>query len=185
MRPLQAREQRWVFGLVLLVSACGPGLTLALPSSDSQKVCEAIDDCAQGGDYGWLTTCDANAQDLEQQATASGCTSVYNSYYSCANSSYTCTGVTPMFPGCDPQRAALEACLNAAPEQSACAAYEAELSNCPADAGSPPDANPIITACTLTLQCQARCYLTSVSNGCAPSLAELNAYTTCAQSCTP
>ena len=185
LRRLQLTQKNWTLGLLLLVSACGPGLTLALPSSDAQKVCEAVDDCAQDGDYGWLTTCNANAQALEQQATASGCASVYDGYYSCANASYTCTGVTPTFPGCDTERAALESCLNAAPQQSACTAYEAELSNCPADAGSSSGSSPIITACTLNLQCQARCYLTSVSNGCAPSLGELDAFTACAQSCPP
>lgn len=172
-------------GLLLLLPSCGPGFTLALPSSDAQKVCEGVDDCAQGGDEGWLTTCYANVQALAQQADASGCTAAYNAYYSCANSAYTCTGATPTFPGCDQQRGGLEACLNAAPQQSACSVYETELANCPADAGSSAGPNPIITACTLRVQCQARCYIVTVSNACAPSLSDLDAYTACALSCPP
>jgi hypothetical protein len=183
--PLPMVRRSLQLGLLLFLSACGPGFTLALPSSDAQKVCEGIDDCAQGGDYGWLTTCYANTQALSQQADGSGCTSVYNAYYACANANYTCTGATATFPGCDVQRASLESCLNAAPQQSACAAYQAELANCPADAGSSPGQNPIITACTLSAQCQARCYLTSVTNACSPSLADLSAYSACALSCPP
>jgi hypothetical protein len=40
-------------------------------------------------------------------------------------------------------------------------------------------------ACTAARDCQARCYLTSVSNICAPRVDEIEAVSGCAATCPP
>ncbi len=164
---------------------CGPGLTLTTVPTAAQSVCYNVDECAQGGSYDWLQSCYASALTLQQQSTASGCGSLYNAYYSCANSNYSCQGITPLFPGCDSQSMSLEACLNAATAESACAKYDVALASCPADAGTQPPGSPIVSPCSLNLQCQAQCYLSNVSNVCNPGLTELGAFSACANACPP
>lgn len=176
-------RRRGLCGCLVMALAgwgCGPGNTVTTVTTPG-SVCESIDECAQGGSYTWLDGCQAQVHSLDQQAAASGCQSLYEAYFGCANSSFVCVGVTATFPGCDGPRNDLEACLNAAPTQSACAAYASQTAEC-SDAGlaTPP---PIPAACTLNLQCQAQCYLSNVSNLCAPALTELSAFGQCAQSC--
>ncbi len=172
---------------LFMVSAlsCGPGLTLTTVPTAAQSVCYNVAECAQGGSYSWLQSCYSEALALQQQASASGCSTPYNDYYSCANSSYTCQGITPSFPGCDAKLATLEACLNAATADSACAKYEAELASCPPASGTQPPDSPIVSPCSLNLQCQAQCYLSNVSNVCNPGLTELDAFSQCANACPP
>jgi hypothetical protein len=183
---MSGRHQRLLAGLLwLAAAACGPGLTLAPVPTAAQSVCQDVDDCAQGGDNGWLQRCYGQAQTLQQQSVASGCGPLYDGYYGCQASSYSCQGATPIFVGCSSQRTALEACLNAASAGSACAAYQAKLAACPPPTGNSPPGSPIVTPCTVNLQCQAQCYLDSVANVCAPGLSELDAFSLCASSCPP
>jgi hypothetical protein len=171
----------WILG----AASCGPGLTITAPLTDAEWVCELVDECAQGGSNVWLQSCDAQALELQQQATLSGCAHPYGVYYACARSSFACQGITPLFPSCDEKRATLESCLAAATAQSACASYDAKLAACPGGSGRSPPGSPILAACSLNAQCQARCYLNSVANVCAPGLGELGAFSQCAQTCPP
>jgi hypothetical protein len=171
--------------LSVLAVACGPGLTLTTVPTDAESVCYNVDECAQAGSYSWLQSCNAEALTLQQQSDASGCGSLYDAYYSCANSNYTCQGITPSFPGCDTQLTSLEACLNAATAESACAQYTAKLASCPPESGTQPPGSPIVSPCSLSLQCQAQCYLSYVSNLCNPGLTELSAFSSCANACPP
>jgi hypothetical protein len=171
--------------LSVLALSCGPGLTLTTVPTDAESVCYNVDECAQGGSYSWLQSCNAEALTLQQQSEASGCGSLYDGYYACANSNYNCQGITPLFPGCDKQLGSLEACLNAATAQSACAEYTAKLANCPPGSGTAPPGSPIVSPCSLNLQCQAQCYLSNVSNVCNPGLTELDAFANCANACPP
>jgi hypothetical protein len=109
------RRPRELLGALcgVLALSCGPGLTLTTVPTDAQSVCYNVDECAQGGSYNWLQSCEAEALTLQQQSDESGCGSLYSGYYACANSNYTCQGITPLFPGCDTQLSSLEACLNA------------------------------------------------------------------------
>ena len=165
--------------------SCGPGLTLTTVPTDAESVCYSVDECAQGGDYGWLQSCNAEALLLQQQASASGCGSLYDGYYACANSNFNCEGITPLFPGCDAKLSALESCLNAATADSACAQYTAMLAACPPGSGESPTGSPIVMPCSLNLQCQAQCYISIVSDVCNPGLSELSAFSHCANACPP
>ena len=119
-------------------------------------------------------------------AAKTGCSSAYEAYYSCADSSFSCRGATSTFPGCDESLAALDRCLGAATSNTACVALTMAQTGCtggPApdagvDGGPPP-------ACTAARDCQARCYLNQVANVCAPRVDELENVTTCAASCPP
>ena len=175
-----------VFSLLALSAlGCGPGLTLTSVPTDAESVCYSVDECAQGGSYSWLQSCESEASTLQQQSSASGCGSLYSAYYSCANSNFNCQGTTPQFPGCDSALGALETCLNAASAESACGMYVAKTASCPDGTGTSPPGSPIVTPCSLNLQCQASCYLSNVSNVCNPGLTELNAFTQCADACPP
>jgi hypothetical protein len=183
---MDARHKALICALCsVLALGCGPGLTLTTVPTDAESVCYNVDECAQGGSYTWLQNCNAEALTLQQQSEASGCSSLYDGYYACANSNYTCQGITPLFPGCDEKLSALEACLNAATAQSACAQYTAKLANCPPGSGTAPPGSPIVSPCSLNLQCQAQCYLSNVSNACNPGLTELDAFSQCATACPP
>ncbi len=183
---MAARQKLLIAALLSgLALGCGPGLTLTTVPTDAESVCYNVDECAQAGSYSWLQSCTAEALTLQQQADASGCGSLYDGYYACANSNYTCQGITPSFPGCDAQLSALEACLNAATAQSACAEYTAKLAMCPPGSGTAPPGSPIVSPCSLNLQCQAQCYLSNVSNLCNPGLTELGAFSSCANACPP
>jgi hypothetical protein len=158
-------------------------LSVAGPACDShqQSVCQKIGDCSQGGDSDWIARCQAEADALRSEAAGNGCAGAFDRYYSCADSSYSCQGATATFPGCDQARAELDACLAAATATTACAMLSAAEAVCgatSADAGVPP-------ACTAARDCQARCYLTSVTNVCAPRVDEIESLTACAAVCPP
>lgn len=183
---MAGRQQNLISSLFsVLALSCGPGLTLTTVPTDAESVCYNVDECSQAGSYNWLQSCTAEALTLQQQSEASGCGSLYDGYYACANSNYNCQGITPLFPGCDQKRSSLEACLNAATAQSACAQYTARLANCPPGTGTAPPGSPIVSPCSLNLQCQAQCYLSNVSNLCNPGLTELDAFSKCANACPP
>jgi len=175
------RASAWAFwlGLAIAAAAC---------SSHRDNVCQAIGDCSRGGDNDWIASCEAEARALGTEAAAIGCSSVFSAYYSCADSSYSCQGATATFPGCDDELAALDQCIAAATTSTTCAMLAAAQVDCgmSADggAGAGPDGGAPL-ACTAARDCQARCYLTSVSNICAPRVDEIESVTACAATCPP
>jgi hypothetical protein len=183
---MNGRQKNLAAGLLTLSAlGCGPGLTLTTVPTDAESVCYSVDECTQSGSYLWLQSCEAEALTLQQQSSASGCGGLYNDYYSCADSNFNCQGITSLFPGCGAQLTALEACLNAASAESACALYVSKTASCPQGTGTSPPGSPIVTPCSLNLQCQAQCYLSNVSNVCNPGLTELDAFSQCANACPP
>ncbi len=154
---------------------------LAGCDSDADNVCEDIGDCAQGGNYMFIQSCQSQASELATEASASGCLTLYDAYYACAAANYDCTGATPSFPGCSSARGALETCLAKGAAKNACGMLDAALAACGADAGpSPPPSVPCATGGV----CEAQCYLDSVPDVCVPRPAELSAFTQCASQCT-
>jgi hypothetical protein len=176
-------------------------------SSNSDSVCEDIGDCAQGGSSSWITSCQSEADLLQEQANASGCGNAFTAYYSCANSHYACNGATPSFPGCDSQLGALDTCLAAITAGSYCTqltAAEAACASAALDSGSGSDSGkgedagasgtPVLgdagpipppPACNLARDCLAQCYLANVGDVCAPAVNELQASDICAATCPP
>ena len=153
--------------------------------SHADSVCEDIGDCAQGGAYEFITACQTQAQTLATQASASGCAAQYNDYNACANNNFTCTGITPSFPGCQASLSSLEACLAAGEAKNACGMLDTALAACPGepdggagDAGVPP------APCTDGGVCEAQCYLDSLDDVCTPTPAGLDAFSQCASQCT-
>jgi hypothetical protein len=156
--------------------------------TDAENVCTDIGNCAQDGSYTFIEACQAQAQELGTEASASGCAALYDDYYSCADANYNCVGITPTFAGCDASLAALEACLDAAEAENSCGQLDAALAACSggapdggAAAGSSGTANP---PCSVGGVCEAHCYLTSIADVCAPRPAELGAFSQCASQCT-
>jgi hypothetical protein len=164
---------------------------LAACSSHEDSVCESTIDCAQGGDSTAIQRCKDEAKALQGEASAANCGGLFDDYYSCADSSFTCSGATPSFPGCDAKRAALEACLTASEATNACGQLAARTSACSgadggADGATGDDGGASLTpACTVARVCQAQCYLDHVSNACAPRVDELADLATCSASCPP
>jgi hypothetical protein len=182
-----------LFPLRLLLPALAALRTLAGCDSHADNVCSDIGDCAQGGSYQFVEACQAQAQDLSNEAYASGCGALFDGYYACADSNYDCTGITPTFAGCEGALAALESCLKKGEAKNACGMLAAALAACPgsadagtlspagADAGSSSTPDP---PCDIGGVCQAHCYLTSIANVCAPRPTELGAFAQCASQCT-
>jgi hypothetical protein len=144
--------------------------TLLLVACDTKNeaVCNDVGDCSHGGSTDWVEQCKANAAALDTESHNSGCGDLFDSYYECAKSKYTCSGNVASFPGCD--RSALDTCLTKARAGTACA----NLSNtCGGDGGT----------CTVGQDCQARCYLDIVKNPCAPSADELDGVSVCSAAC--
>jgi hypothetical protein len=173
---------------LLVASGTLLGLSLIGCSSNQDDVCENVGACTQGGSSDWITACEDEAKSLRDEANAAGCLGLFDDYYSCAASNFTCKGITASFPGCD-QRAALENCLSAGEAKTSCKELTLKSTACAAattDGGSP-DAGALglAPACTVARDCQARCYLDHVSNPCAPAVDELSGVTTCANSCPP
>jgi len=148
-----------LLALMLFPSGC---------ASDSTNVCEDEGNCSHGGDRTFIDGCQHNANLLQSQAHAAGCTREYNVYFSCAA-----------------ELAALDACLARATDKSACAALDDEERRCapPSDGGA--DAGSVPLACTASRECEARCFLDQVENVCAPRVDELSAFVTCATTCPP
>ncbi len=166
----------WV-GLAVAAAAC---------DSNQDKVCQAIGDCSQGGSNDWIASCQGEAKALGTEAAANGCSGVFNAYFSCADSAYKCVGATATFPGCDDELAALDQCIAAATSGTACAMLSAAQTGCgtSVDGGAGADAG-LPVACTAARDYQARCYLGSVANICAPRVDEIESVTTCAATCPP
>jgi hypothetical protein len=154
--------------------------------SHGDNVCQDIGDCSQGGDNDWIASCQDEAEALGAEASGQGCGGAFDAYYRCADSSYTCTGATATFPGCDDELAALDACLARATAGTSCVRLQMAESACLASGSSPPgpDGGPP-PACTAARDCQAHCYLEKVANVCAPRVDEIEAVTGCAASCPP
>jgi hypothetical protein len=172
------------FYLALLGAAvCATGC-----SSHADAVCENTAACSQGGDSDWIARCQDEAKILKAQANSYDCRALYDSYYACADEHYECHGATTSFPSCDAASDALAACLASAGAESACGQLDARNAACTAaadggEAGG--DAGAVPTACNLNRECQARCFLDNAANTCAPSGAELAAYSDCAAVCPP
>jgi hypothetical protein len=170
--PMRARPLLALVAAALIGPACG---------SHPDNVCENIGDCSQGGNTDWIATCQSNAKQLGDEASAVGCGGAFDQYYSCADSSYSCQGATPTFPGCDQDLAALDDCIAAATAGTACVALQAAEAACTTVA---PSSGPPM-ACTSLRDCQARCYLGNVASACAPQIDELEAVITCSEACPP
>ena len=173
---------------LLFAGAFVLGLAVARCSSHTDSVCEDVGNCEQGGASQWIQSCESEANLLRTEAVDGGCGGAFDDYYTCANSKFTCTGVTATFPGCDDKRATLDSCIEALQTGTSCAALTASEAACApsattattdagADAASPPP------ACDLARDCQASCYLGSVANACAPTVVELGTVTACASTC--
>ena len=175
----------FVAGFALVGAAC---------NSHSDNVCQNIGNCSYGGSDDFITACQDEAKALRSEASGNGCGPAFDAYYACADSNYSCRGSTAVFPGCDGDLAALDSCLAAATTNTSCAALAAAQVAC--GSATAPDAgastagdagagNGPPPACTAARDCQARCFLDSVANVCAPRADEIEAVTTCAFSCPP
>jgi hypothetical protein len=152
-------------------------------SSHLDSVCQDIGDCSQGGSTTWIASCQTEGQDLQTEAMSVACASDLDAYWSCADSSYSCRGATAVFPGCAEDLTALDSCLAAATAKTSCVRLEMEEAGCAAprpDAGTALGTPP---ACTAARDCQARCYLASVRDVCAPQVDELQSFAACAAAC--
>jgi hypothetical protein len=152
-------------------------------ASHADDVCQDIGDCSQGGSNTWISGCQSEAKSLNQEADDGGCGQAFEGYFSCADSNYSCQGATALFPGCDDLLTALDSCLEAAMAATSCGRLvEAQRGCSGPDAGSPSQLPP---ACTALRACEAHCYLTDVSDICAPRVDELESFTTCSSQCPP
>ncbi len=180
MKKARARD-------LLIVSAVLLGLGNLDCSSNQDDVCEDVGACSQGGSSDWITSCKDEAKTLHDEANSNGCGGAFDGYYSCAESNFTCTGITATFPGCDAQRAALDKCLSVAQAKTSCAELSMKTSSCGVtpDAGGAEAGTDLSPACTATRNCLARCFLDHVSNPCAPAVNELEDVSSCSSSCPP
>jgi hypothetical protein len=129
-----------------------------------------------------VQACKDQAQQLGDESSASGCSSQYSAYYSCADNAYTCNGNVPTFPECDSDRAALDTCLEQGRAKNSCGALEKALATCPTT-GTPP---PILPApCRAAEVCASSCYLAAVPDVCRPQPLQLTEFTACAERCPP
>lgn len=156
-------------------------------NSNEEDVCENVANCAQGGDSDFIQRCKDEAKLLRDESSAASCGGLFDDYYACANSNFTCQGATPLFSGCDAKRATLESCLTRAEATNACGALTAKTSACASpDGGASGDGGASLgPACTIERVCEAQCYLDHVSNACGPAQGELSEFTKCAASCPP
>jgi hypothetical protein len=159
------------------------GFSLTGCDSKQEIVCENVGACAQAGDNDWIKSCQDEAKLLQTEAKAVGCGAPFDDYYSCADSNFDCQGATPRFPGCEPSRAALDACIESAQAQTSCGQLATATHSCASapDAAAPQEP----PACTLLRACEARCYLDQVRSVCAPAVDDLERFTACASSCPP
>jgi len=171
MRLSRGHLGRWIAAAFCLATASC--------TNTWDSVCQSIGDCAHGGDFSWISTCQDDALALRRQSDASPCAGLFLSYFSCAQAQFQCQGATVSIAGCDSNRADLEQCLAQAQNDNACASYAQAVAACPAaDGGS-----FLPASCSLTQQCEAQCYLSHVPNLCAPDLSSLGDAAQCAQAC--
>ena len=180
MKTFNSRAALWAFWVAVLAVA---GVAC---NSNADNVCQDIGDCSHAGDNDWIASCQANAKALGTEAAMNGCSAAYNQYYSCADSNYKCQGATATFPGCDDALAALDQCIASGQANTGCAMLTTAEATCGvgADGGAGADGG-VPLACTAASDCQARCYLGSVSNICAPRADEIESVTACAATCPP
>ena len=152
--------------------------------SDAHRVCSDVTNCSHGGSDDYLTGCNEQADDLSHEATRSGCDAAYDTYFSCAEDHFECTGNKSAFPSCEAAAAELDRCLVAGRANNACGELDARLAACPAGAsGDVTDGGASLEPCTANGVCSAQCYLASLADVCAPSPAELAAFADCASHC--
>jgi hypothetical protein len=152
-------------------------------SSHEDNVCEDIGDCAQGGTSSWISSCQSQAKALRSETVLIGCRAEFDAYFACADSAYSCHGATAEFPGCADDLTALDTCFTNATSKTSCTQLEGMETACSV---LPPNAvtgagTPV--ACTTARDCQAICYVTNVSNVCAPRVDEIEKLTACAATC--
>jgi hypothetical protein len=147
-----------------------------------EKVCQDVGYCTTQSDA-QVQACKDQAKQLGDESSASGCSSQYNAYFSCAEGAYTCTGNVPTFPGCDTDRAALDTCLEQGRAKNSCGTLETALTACPTTSTPPPPILPV--PCSAAEVCASSCYLAAVSDVCRPQPMELTEYTACSQQCPP
>ena len=181
-RRFQSTRFAALAALAMAVASC---------SSNTDDVCDNVGACTQGGSSDWIVSCKAEAKLLQDESSASGCASQFDAYYTCASSNFECTGATAGFPGCEAARAALDACLARSEAKTSCGKLAAKTATCgsPTDSGptdsGPTDSGPVPAACSANRDCQARCFLDQVANVCAPGVAELASFSSCAAACPP
>src|SRR5262249_9569340 len=149
-------------------------------STHAQSVCQQIGYCRT-----YTTdqerTCEADVKALAAEASSSGCSPQYDTYFACADDHYDCQGNTPTFNGCDSARATLDDCLANGRALNACGELDNALAAC--GAGTPPDPFLPPAACGATEVCSARCYLDNVPDVCFPQPIQLSRATQCSQQC--
>ena len=179
MKNPRARNLLMASAALLGLSNCG---------SNQDEVCEDVGACSQGGSSDWIAGCKDEAKSLHDEATSNGCGSAFDNYYGCAESNFTCKGITATFPGCDAQREALDLCFSLAQAKTSCAELSMKTSTCAAtgpDDGGAEAGTDLPPSCTATRDCLARCYLDHVNNPCAPAVNELEEVSSCSSSCPP
>jgi hypothetical protein len=154
-------------------------------NSHVENVCQDIGECAQGGSSDWIANCEMEAKALRAEAVYAACGPEFDVYFSCADSNYSCKGATALFPGCADHLTALDSCLARATANTSCVRLEMAEATCTTSrpdagvgAGTPP-------ACSAARDCQAKCYLASVADVCAPQIGEIQNVSACAASCPP
>jgi hypothetical protein len=153
-------------------------------ASDADDVCQDIADCALGGDSEWIQSCKDESKLLADESDTSGCRGAYDDYFACAKDAFSCSGITPSFPGCEAKHAALDACIAAAQAKTACGELVDKQASCTGpDAGGAGAGNPVRPACSLARDCEARCFLDDVRNPCAPAVDELSKVASCTAAC--
>jgi hypothetical protein len=154
----------------LLLAGCG---------TTSDSVCEDVGLC-RGQTDDQISACQTEAKSVVVESRASGCGLQADVFYGCADARYLCTGDTPSFPGCDPSRAAIDACLEKARAQNACGQLDARLSAC---VGTRTPSAPAPAPCGITELCASRCFLDDVADVCRPQATELVSFSHCVQQC--
>jgi len=156
--------------IVLAAAAC---------SSHSDSVCNDIGYCRSLSDQ-QIGACQKEAKSLAREAKDSGCSLQFDAYFSCADDRYQCRGNTPVFPGCETARSALDDCLGQARSPNACGQLARLFAQCP---GGTPEPSLLPTPCGAAELCAVRCYLDAVPDVCRPKPTELVDASRCAQTC--
>ena len=160
---------------VLLLGGC---------DSDSDRTCQDVANCSHGGSDDWVSHCKDQNDALGDEAQAVGCEAAFDSYFECTEDRFECTGNKSSFPGCEAKLDAYSTCLATKEAGTACVALEQELAACDSTDGGGADGDPPTpTPCTASGDCSARCYLDALANVCAPTPAELAAFSACASHC--
>jgi hypothetical protein len=154
-------------------------------ATHAESVCEHIANCTTQS-LEQLHTCQVQVKQLAAEASASGCSSQYESYFACADDRYECRGNIPTFDGCERSRSALDSCLEGARANNSCGQLASKLARCPSpsstDPSAPPDPAPP-AACGAAELCAARCYLDNVTDVCLPQPGQLAQAFRCGQLC--